>query len=266
MSGSAGFGSDPFYTVKSEVATTLDGLSAKVHNYVQTVQTTNCAKSNRSFWEMKRSLEKEIKGVETQIKELHSVLEHVEQNRSNFRHIDDQELKDRKQFVAKAKSTVKSYKGECVKESIKSKIQMDEKADKEKQKTSQSSSSQDDVSIEMSGLTNRRNNGNSNTNNFIEDQRLQSQLMLQEQDEGLEELGNAVTRVGKMAGNINETLIKQNKMLDDLGNDLDETSGRMDAVMKRLEKLLQTKDKCQIWTIVSLFLVLIVLVFLVIYT
>ena len=118
----------------------------------------------------------------------------------------------------------------------------------------------------MSGLTNRRNNGNSNTSNFIEDQRLQSQLMLQEQDEGLEELGNAVTRVGKMAGNINETLIKQNNMLDDLGNDLDETSGRMDAVMKRLEKLLQTKDKCQIWTIVALFLVLIVLVFLVIYT
>lgn len=262
MSDGGGFGSDPFYAAKSEVTSTLDGLSTKVYNYGQLVQTSNCAKSNRSFWDTKRSLEKEIKGVQSQIKELNDAIEMVEKNRRNYPHIDDQELKDRKQFVSKAKSRVKNYKQDCVKESIKTKIQMDETAEQEKQKSSSSSnSSSHDVSIEMSGLTNRHNNSS-----FIDNQRLQSQVMLQQQDEGLEELGNAVTRVGKMAGNINETLIKQNKMLDDLDHDLDETSGRMDAVMKRLEKLLQTKDKCQIWTIVSLFLILIVLVFLVIYT
>ncbi len=49
-------------------------------------------------------------------------------------------------------------------------------------------------------------------------------------------------------------------MLGDLDEGVGEAQGKMDANMKNIEKLLKTKDKCQIWTIVSLIIVFVVLV------
>ena len=89
--------------------------------------------------------------------------------------------------------------------------------------------------------------------------------MMRQQDETLEELDGAVDRVGVLAGTINEELAVQNKMIDELGEDLDEAEERMGAVMGKLSKLLKTKDGCQLWTIISLTLVLVVLCGLVFY-
>ena len=50
-----------------------------------------------------------------------------------------------------------------------------------------------------------------------------------------------------------------------LESDLEETSDKMQFAMSKLQKLLKTKDSCQIWTIVALVIVLLVLVFLAIY-
>lgn len=55
-------------------------------------------------------------------------------------------------------------------------------------------------------------------------------------------------------------------MLDELGNEIETASTRMEAVQEILGKLLRTKDGCQIWTIVILSLVLVLLVALVIWT
>lgn len=55
-------------------------------------------------------------------------------------------------------------------------------------------------------------------------------------------------------------------MLDDLTDDVDEAQERMNFVMDRMSKLLKTKDRCQLGLIIFLMLVLVVMVFLVIYT
>jgi hypothetical protein len=55
-------------------------------------------------------------------------------------------------------------------------------------------------------------------------------------------------------------LKEQNRLLDDLGDDIDDAGEKMNFVMGKLSKLLKTKDGCQIWTIVILALILIVLV------
>lgn len=48
-------------------------------------------------------------------------------------------------------------------------------------------------------------------------------------------------------------------MLDSLGNDLDSAGNKMNVVQAQLSKLLQTKDGCQIWTVVILALILVIL-------
>lgn len=55
-------------------------------------------------------------------------------------------------------------------------------------------------------------------------------------------------------------------MLTDLEADIDEAAEKMNFVMGKLAKLLKTKDTCQIWTVIGLTLVLVLLIFLLVYT
>lgn len=112
------------------------------------------------------------------------------------------------------------------------------------------------------GATNRFEQENTD---FVINQKANATVMMRQQDEALEDLDGAVDRVGNMAEAINVELGVQNKMIDELGEDLDEAEARMGLVMGKLSKLLKTKDGCQLWTIISLTLVLLVLCFLVFY-
>lgn len=67
--------------------------------------------------------------------------------------------------------------------------------------------------------------------------------MLREQDQGLEELGTAVDRVGRMADAMNQELNAQNRMLGDLEVEVENTNEQMNFVMGKLSKLLKTKGK-----------------------
>ena len=90
--------------------------------------------------------------------------------------------------------------------------------------------------------------------------------MLGEQDEQLDNLGEAVDRLGRIGTQVNEELKEQNIMLDGLDDDLDAAGNRMNVVQAQLSKLLKTKDGCVIWTVVILTLILALLVALVIWT
>lgn len=82
---------------------------------------------------------------------------------------------------------------------------------------------------------------------------------MQEQDQNLDQLGSAVDRLGTIGREINEEVREQGALLDSLGNEIDDAGERMNVVQAALAKLLRTKDGCQIWTIVVLFLILLIL-------
>ena len=120
---------------------------------------------------------------------------------------------------------------------------------------------------------------------FITDQRVQTMQMIDQQDNQLESLGKSVDRLGNIhslllthslthslthrLGNIgkdiNQELKEQDKMLDELDKEMEDASSNMASVQEALGKLLNTKDGCQIWTIVVLALILIALVAMVIW-
>jgi hypothetical protein len=94
---------------------------------------------------------------------------------------------------------------------------------------------------------------------FVRDHHSQAQSMLRQQDDNLDSLGVAVDRLHVVGKTINEELKTQNKMLNDLENDMDDAGNKMNFVQAKLSKLLKTKDGCQIWTIVGLAVILIIL-------
>ncbi len=100
---------------------------------------------------------------------------------------------------------------------------------------------------------------------FITDQRVQTMQMIDQQDNQLESLGKSVDRLGNIGRDINQELKEQDKMLDELDKEMEDASSNMASVQEALGKLLNTKDGCQIWTIVVLALILIALVAMVIW-
>lgn len=95
---------------------------------------------------------------------------------------------------------------------------------------------------------------------FIKTQSQVTRTTIDEQDRQLDSLGNAVTRLTLLSGDIKTELVEQDKLLDNLQTDMDDAGNRMEVVMASLNKLLKSKDGCQIGIIVTLAIILIILV------
>lgn len=100
---------------------------------------------------------------------------------------------------------------------------------------------------------------NADNDNFVRDQRKQVQDTIKVQDQALGGLDQALVNLHGRAKVINTELKEQDKLLDDLKGDVDNANDRILTVNKALGKLLNTKDGCQIWTVVILAVILIVL-------
>ena len=86
----------------------------------------------------------------------------------------------------------------------------------------------------------------------------------EEQDERLERLGQAGTRILDQSRQINSELRDQNRLLDDIDEHVDRTDAvvRDATVMARQTEAKATKQKGLIWTIALLFVAIIVLIIL----
>ena len=195
-------------------------------------------------------MKRHIKNAESTVKDLTMTVRMVEGKRHKFAHIDDLELNSRKNFISSSIDRMKKAKG-CINSSkIKSKLSMRER-NKSDKKLGGREVSVDEVP---------------EGEDSIENTQARSQLMMQQQDETLEVLDEAVVRVGHMAGNIHEELGHQDKMLRDLQEDLDDAEENLGLVMGKLAEILKTKSKWQLRTIILLSLIVVILFFLVLHT
>jgi len=171
----------------------------------------------------------------------------VESQREKFAHISNSDLYDRKTLVHTSQERLSRAKQDMHSQSIKSKLLEDERA-KVMRRTAEDSEDQKEQTA------------------FIADSAARTFLLMQQQDETLEDLDEAVVRVGHMATSIHEEIGQQNKILEEMDDDLADAEEKLGVVMGKLGKLLKTKDKCQLGTILALIVTVIVLLFLVIYT
>ncbi len=105
------------------------------------------------------------------------------------------------------------------------------------------------------------------TGEFDEDDRKSIQKQLKRQDESLDILGSSAMRLGELSLSISNEINEQNRMLDGLEEDVDRVQSNMDLINKATEKLIKKGGGIKTCgLIVVLSLILIVLIFLVIYT
>ena len=204
--------------------------------------------------------------------DLETTVRVVEISRHKFPHINDNELSERRQFVDDSKDRIASSKMSMQSDEIKQKFVSDERALKERRKGggglgggTASSSSATNGTTNNNGYSKARDIESGNTSS-TNPERAETMLMMQQQDETLDDLDLAVTRVGYMAETIHEEIDTQNIMLKNLEEDLADAEEQLGVVMGKLAKLLKTKSKCQIGLIIILSLIVLVLFFLVLYT
>lgn len=193
-----------------------------------------------------------MKSCEATLRDVQATVQAVENDRDKFPNINDAQLFERKSFVETSRRSIQHTKDEMNSDTVKRKIVTDERNNA--------------VRRSGDGLLGATNDDERQTTNFILDSQAQSSVLIQEQDETLDTLGEAVARVGEMAGNIGEEIGNQNKMLDDLDQDMTNAEEELGLVMGKVAKFIGTKNRGQLRTIIILTLIVIIMLFLVIYS
>eukprot|EP00581_Thalassiosira_minuscula_P011226 CAMPEP_0183722986 /NCGR_PEP_ID=MMETSP0737-20130205/14757_1 /TAXON_ID=385413 /ORGANISM="Thalassiosira miniscula, Strain CCMP1093" /LENGTH=377 /DNA_ID=CAMNT_0025953235 /DNA_START=107 /DNA_END=1240 /DNA_ORIENTATION=+ len=277
---------DPFHIFRTDLVQKLGLVEEELDRYLSVVRTTDTAANAHAVKETKKQLKRHIKHAESTLNDLETTVRVVERQREKFPHIHDGELRERRQFVHDSKSRISTARSTMHGDDVKSKLSRDERALTERRRADkkaanntangdtkynkiQSTDDDDDdaFDLENGGGNAARNSASSSSSTSHNDPaRAETLAMMQQQDETLEDLDLAVTRVGYMAETIHEEIDTQNIMLKSLEEDLADAEEQLGVVMGKLAKLLKTKSKCQLGLIVVLSLIVLVLFFLVIYT
>jgi len=95
---------------------------------------------------------------------------------------------------------------------------------------------------------------------FLSSQAGQQELVLKEQDQHLDDIEQAVTRLGRMGMTIHEELESQNQLLGELEEDVDTVSSRLKATQKKMMDIIKKSGSTtQLAVIGFLVVVLIIL-------
>jgi predicted choloylglycine hydrolase len=175
---------------------------------------------------------------------LKGMVQRVVSDRSKFAHIDDNELEARKAFVQSSEASLSAIRGELFSASAKGKQEADER-----QSLASASASARDATPASKYDT-------AHANVFQSQQQVRRQQE-ENQDQHLSAIDDSLTRLGDMAKNIDDELTEQQTMLGDVEEDMDDTHNKMNANLAVIGKMLKTKDRCQIITIVLLLLMLV---------
>lgn len=100
---------------------------------------------------------------------------------------------------------------------------------------------------------------------YMKSHKQQQQQMVRQQDEVLVKMSGSIDRVADMAATMHTELKDQEKILEDLDAEVSAAQSRLDSAIKGIEKLLKTKDKCQLITIAALTLTFVIVAIIALY-
>ncbi|XP_022720989.1 syntaxin-61-like isoform X2 [Durio zibethinus] len=102
---------------------------------------------------------------------------------------------------------------------------------------------------------------------FIASESDRQMLLIKQQDEELDELSASVERIGGVGLTIHEELLAQEKIIEELGTEMDSTTNRLDFVQKKVAMVMKKASaKGQIMMILFLLVLFIILFILVFFT
>ncbi|KAL2582663.1 hypothetical protein AAZV13_14G021800 [Glycine max] len=200
---------DPFYVVKQEIQESIDKLQSTFHQWEKTADA-----GERS------NLSKEVLGscesIEWQVDELDKAISVASRDPSWYG-IDEVEVENRRKWTSDARTQVSTAKKAV-------------QAGKGLNNASLNGMHKELMRLPSSHQTTSNQYAAQDNDDFIESESDRQMLLIKRQDEELDELSLSVQRIGGVGLTIHEELLAQEKIIDELGNEMDSTSNRLDFV------------------------------------
>jgi hypothetical protein len=241
---------DPYYVAKEEVEVALKKVKSMHANWKRILDGENTAKSN-AFQELHVEIAGELRQLEFDFQDITATISMVEENRQRFK-FDDAEINSRKQFVLASRQAAKEISESVNGAHADAKMATDKRELLMGQQQARKAAEA------------RQSNNSQQNEAFISRQRQDQQMITQQQDDVLLELSKSAERLGQTAKTINIELQDHQRMLEELDEDIDRETEKLNFVMKRMGRLLKTSDNKQLCVIIGLVILAIVLLFLVI--
>ncbi|KAJ8761095.1 hypothetical protein K2173_000774 [Erythroxylum novogranatense] len=239
---------DPFYIVKEEIQDSIDKLQSTFHQWERISSETG------EQVHLTKELLTGCDSIEWQVDELDKAIAVAAKDPAWYG-IDEVELEKRRRWTSTARLQVGNVKKAVV-------------AGKDTRGTGTTGLNgmrRELMRLPNNNQTDRSNQYTQDNDDFIQSESDRQLLLIKQQDEELDELSASVERIGGVGLTIHEELLAQEKIIDDLGMEMDSTSNRLDFVQKKVAMVMKKAGaKGQIMMIlflVVLFIILFVLVF-----
>lgn len=227
---------DPFYIVKDEIQDSIDNLQATFHQW------------ERAPGEQKQQLLSNCESIEWQVDELEKAISVAARDPSLYG-INNTELDKRRKWTNTARVQVGN-----IKKAVTGKESINFGGMRQELMRMPKSSQQQDRYVAID-----------NNDDFISSESDTQMLLIRQQDEELDELSASVERIGSVGLTIHDELLSQDKIIEDLGSEMESTSNRLDFVQKKvgmvMKKASAKGQMMMILFLIVLFIILFVLVF-----
>ncbi|KAA8495967.1 Syntaxin-61 [Porphyridium purpureum] len=264
---------DPFYVVRAEVQHSMSKIQDAYADWIKLAHADGTT-AVASDLELKTSaLLGTLRSVEWDLQDLDETVRVVESNPARF-NVSALEAQERREFVSEMQSQAAKIKKHVGSTEVKNKI------DRARRNAKLQQSASHQAPAARSGSSGSVKTGagftgpsvlsaapsSSKNDDFVRNEALQQDLIMQEQDVELGELGKSVKRIGNMGKEMHLELSRQGEILDDIDTEMDSTLSRFRAVQQKLNKMIEETSKGQMCTIILLTVALVVLTMLVILT
>jgi len=227
-------GQDPFYLVKDDIQSSLDKASASF------IRWQNASKGGAERRRLQPEIEEECKSIAWQVDEMEKAVDVAEKNMTRFG-LTTQEIRSRRSWVHDTRKTVEGM------------LTSIETAKQIASKMTHPTTPGGKLSSAMQQDNER----------YIGTEQEQQQMVMRRQDEDLDEIGNAAQRLGHMGLQIHDELQTQNVMLEQLDEDVEQTTSRLAAAQKKINTVLQKAGLRGQLMIIGILLVLLVILVLI---
>ena len=253
---------DPFFLVRDEVTARL--LAARREQDFLRREAKDERSDSGAADAALRSLQREIEGAEFCIDELHAAMRKVAQDPARFK-LDPHEVESRQGFVTDSRKECEELRA-FMEETAADQAAAASAAAQRRAEAKRRSAEAGHRNGGKAGGAASAGAGNGDLEEgaaYADEQMQHQQRLIERQDDQLDDLHAAVSRVGQMGRTIGEELGSQAEMLNDLDSHMDSTQARMRSATKKIKKLIEKSRGCQLGIIVFLLVILILLMVLI---
>ncbi|KAK1232530.1 hypothetical protein PQX77_004338 [Marasmius sp. AFHP31] len=229
---------DPYHAVQQEVQSSLQTATQLKASYVRIRNMQSGREESEELVWARNELKATLAALEADFEDLEESVKIVESTGARMFGIEENELQDRKKYVAHVRREIESMRAEVAGTQPPPQIQ----------------------NLPQSG----RNTPTLQTPREDDHQgawaREEQQMMMREQDRTIESIAGTLSTLAQQAGLMGQEIGEHNELLDDLERNVDRTDSKLSASMKKLKKFIRdSEEKGSGWCIVILIIVLMIL-------